>query len=345
MKTGTISLGWAPRGKRLGSRFKPQEARRLYNFVSASYYAGGKAMLKSQTDRVSSQVWRCREHRLEIGPRTLIMGILNVTPDSFSDGGKFLDRQRALEQGLRIAEEGADIIDIGGESSRPGAEPVDASVEIARVVPVVEDLRRRTDLPISVDTCKPVVARQGLNAGADIINDITALSGGPALAELVGESGAGLVLMHMRGTPRTMQSDTEYTDLLREIGEVLEQRALLAQQAGVRKDQIVLDPGIGFGKSATGNLEILARLPELVKLGYPVLVGPSRKSFIGKILDRPTDERVWGTAATVAAAALTGASIVRVHDVRPMVDVVRMADALRAERFRLQTRRVSEKCG
>lgn len=268
-----------------------------------------------------------------------------MTPDSFSNGGRFLDPNRAVEHGLRMAEEGADLVDIGGESSRPGAEPVPAAVERERVLPVVEALRRRTDLPLSVDTRKPEVAGEALLAGADVINDVTALRAGPKLARLVAERGAGLVLMHMRGTPRTMQADTEYADLLGEIAGVLRERAELARAQGVHADQIVVDPGIGFGKSVEGNLEILARLGELGSLGYPILVGPSRKSFIGGILDRPPEERLWGTAAAVAAAVLAGAAVVRVHDVRSMVDVVRMADAIRRESLRAETRERANPCG
>ena len=279
------------------------------------------------------------------------MGVLNVTPDSFSDGGEFLDPRSAIDQGLCMAREGADLIDVGGESSRPGAEPVSASAEIERVIPVVEGLRSEIDLPISVDTYKPAVAKEALNAGADVINDITALRDGQEMARLVAESRAGLVLMHMRGTPRTMQADTEYADLVGEVCALLGERAAFARRAGVGADQIVLDPGIGFGKSVEGNLELLARLPELAELGFPILVGPSRKSFIGRILDRPAREREWGTAGAVAVAALMGASIVRVHDVRSMVDVVRMVDAVRTvhavreEGVHPETRRLSETCG
>jgi len=291
------------------------------------------------------RTWRCRDQRLALGRRTLIMGILNVTPDSFSDGGRFLDPAVAVEHGIRMAEAGADLIDIGGESSRPGADPVPAAEERRRVIPVLEGLSSRLRIPLSVDTCKPEVAREALAAGADVINDITALRDGPGLAEAVGESGAGLILMHMRGTPQTMQSDTGYTDLLGEIRGVLLERVRLARSAGVGEDQIVLDPGIGFGKSAEGNLAIILRLPELAAAGFPIMVGPSRKSFIGKILDRPADDRVWGTAGVVAVAAFQGASIVRVHDVRPMVDVVRMVDAIRYERAGKAEKERTSACG
>jgi dihydropteroate synthase len=279
---------------------------------------------------LSSGIWRCGERALPVGDRVLVMGILNVTPDSFSDGGVFLDPQRAVERALCMIEQGADIIDIGGESSRPGSEPIPADVECDRVLPVIENLRRETEIPISIDTCKADVARRGLEAGADIVNDITALRHDDGIADLVARTGAGLVLMHMRGTPKTMQANTEYADVVAEIRDFLLERARTAGEAGVPRDRIVLDPGIGFGKSVEGNFEILARLRELVETGYPVLVGPSRKSFIGSVLSRPVGDRVWGTAAAVAAAALAGAAVVRVHDVAEMTDVVRIADAVRA---------------
>jgi dihydropteroate synthase len=279
---------------------------------------------------LASGVWRCGERALPIGDRVLVMGILNVTPDSFSDGGVFLDPQRAVERGLRMVEQGADMIDIGGESSRPGSEPIPADVECDRVLPVIEGLRRETETPVSIDTCKSEVARRALEAGADIVNDITALRHDDAMADLVVRTGAGLVLMHMRGTPRTMQSNTDYGDVVAEVRDFLLERARFAVEAGVRRDRIVIDPGIGFGKSVEGNFEILARLGEIAAAGYPVLAGPSRKSFIGSVLSRPVGERVWGTAAAVAAAALAGAAVVRVHDVAEMTDVVRIVDAVRA---------------
>jgi dihydropteroate synthase len=233
-----------------------------------------------------------------------------------------------------MVEHGADIIDVGGESSRPGSDPVPAAVECDRVLPVIESLRRESEVPISIDTCKAAVARRALDAGADIVNDITALRNDEGIADLVARTGAGLVLMHMRGTPKTMQDDTAYGDVVTEVREFLLERARFAEERGLGRDRIILDPGIGFGKSVEGNFEILARLGELADTGYPILVGPSRKSFIGSVLSRPVGERAWGTAAAVAAAALAGASLVRVHDVAEMSDVVRIADAVRALRRR-----------
>ncbi len=258
--------------------------------------------------------------------RTLLMGILNVTPDSFSDGGLYLDRRRAIERGIEMAGEGADIVDVGGESTRPGSAPVGEAEELRRVLPVVEALGRRIEVPISVDTQKPAVARRCLEAGAVILNDVGGLRDS-AMAEVAAESGASVVLMHMRGTPATMQADTTYGDAVSEIRDFLEERARMARRAGIR--EIAVDPGLGFGKSARQNFEILGRLEAIADLGYPVLIGPSRKSFLGSLPGALTaGERLEGTLAAVAAGVLNGARIVRVHDVRPCRRVLEVLDAV-----------------
>lgn len=273
------------------------------------------------------QTWKTGRRELALD-RPLIMGILNVTPDSFSDGGSFLDPHRATERALEMEAEGADIIDIGGESTRPGAPQVPVAEELRRVAPVVEQLAGRLSCPISVDTWKSEVAQGALAAGAEIINDISGFGFDPAMAPLAAGSGAGVVLMHTRGTPDRMQSHTCYEDLLGEV--IAELRCSLdsAVAAGVERRRIVIDPGIGFAKDAAGNLEILRRLREFACLGLPLLVGTSRKSFIGKTLGRETGERLVGTAATVALAVANGASILRVHDVRAMRDAADMAHAI-----------------
>ena len=260
------------------------------------------------------------------------MGILNVTPDSFSDGGLFLKTDDAIRRAEALVEEGAALIDVGGESSRPGSDPVPAEEEIRRVVPVIEHLSKRLPIPISIDTSKAGVARRAIAAGARIINDISALRFDPEMAPLAAETGVPVVLMHMQGTPKEMQARPVYADVVREITAFFESRIRFAEQAGIGRDRILLDPGIGFGKTTEHNLEILARLSEFRSLGRPVLIGPSRKSFIGRVLDLPAEERLEGTAAAVAVGILHGASILRVHDVRAMIRVTRMVEAI--ERFR-----------
>jgi dihydropteroate synthase len=257
-----------------------------------------------------------------------IMGILNVTPDSFSDGGLFAGEAAAVKHGVGMAAEGADIVDVGGESTRPGAREVPAEEEAARVVPVVRALAREVDVPISVDTTKASVAEAALEAGAVIVNDVSATRGDPGMPGLVAASGAGVVLMHMLGNPRTMQSDPRYGDVVVEVTAALLDWATGAETLGIQRDRIVLDPGIGFGKTTAHNLSLLRRLDRLVATGYPVLVGPSRKSFIGLTLGVPIEERLEGTAAAVAWSVAAGARIVRVHDVRPSVRVVRMTEAI-----------------
>jgi dihydropteroate synthase len=260
--------------------------------------------------------------------RPLVMGVLNVTPDSFSDGGRFLEPDAAVKHALEMVGEGADVIDIGAESSRPGAEPVPEAEELRRLIPVVQEVCRRVAVPVSVDTTKAAVARQALGAGAAIINDISALQADPAMAAVVAETGAGLVLMHMRGTPKTMQRAPRYGDVVAEVRDFLRERMESAGRAGIAADHIVLDPGIGFGKNLSHNLALLARLEELLPLGRPILVGVSRKSFIGETLSRGTGDRLMGTAAAVAVAVWRGAGMIRVHDVSAMKDVVRMVDAI-----------------
>ncbi len=260
------------------------------------------------------------------------MGVLNVTPDSFSDGGLSLDPGEAVARGLGLFEAGADIVDVGGESTRPGGAPLDAETEIRRVLPVIEGLRRQDRGIVSVDTTKAAVAEAALDAGAEIVNDVSGLRFDPALARVVAARGVPVVLMHLRGEFATMHRDPAYTDVMAEVVAELGQALERAEAAGVARAQVILDPGIGFSKAAGHSLEVIRRLPDLAVLDRPVLAGPSRKSFIGRVLDLPVGERLMGTAAAVAACVLGGAHVVRVHDVREMVQVVRMCDAIRGER-------------
>lgn len=273
------------------------------------------------------KVWKTSRRELFL-ERPLIMGILNVTPDSFSDGGSFFDPHKAVEKALKMEAEGADIIDIGGESTRPGAPAVTADEELRRIMPVVEQLAGRLSCPISLDTWKSEVAQEALAAGVEIINDISGFSFDPAMAALAARTGAGAVLMHTRGTPATMQQCTDYEDLMGEVSAGLNRSLDVALAAGVERERIVIDPGIGFGKSVDGNLEILRRLREFTTFGVPLLVGTSRKSFIKKTVRQDVGGRLMGTAATVALAIANGASIVRVHDVCEMREVADMAHAL-----------------
>src|SRR5215471_1044543 len=274
-----------------------------------------------------------RLRTLVLGERTLVMGVLNVTPDSFSDGGEFFQTEDAVKAALSMELAGADIVDIGAESTRPGSLGISADEELERLLPVLKALRGRLKIPVSVDTHKASVAEATLDAGAEILNDISGLKSDPRIAEVAAKSGAPLILMHIRGTPRTMQKGPFAKDVVRDVLSGLRRSAEVARKAGVRKSQIVLDPGIGFGKSFAQNYELLAKLPELAKLGYPLLVGTSRKGFLGATLTRngrplPPQERIWGTAATVAASILNGAHIVRVHDVAEMAQVARVTDAV-----------------
>ncbi len=268
---------------------------------------------------------------LLLGERTLVMGVLNVTPDSFSDGGKFLSVSAAVKQALAMEAAGADLIDIGAESTRPGSREISAEEELQRLLPVLEKLRGKLQIPISIDTRKSAVADAALQAGAQIINDVSGLRHDAATARVAAKCNVPLILMHMRGTPGTMQTMPFARDVLKDVAQGLRRSVAIARRAGASKSQIVLDPGIGFGKSFAHNYELLRKLPELAKLGYPLLVGTSRKGFLGKTLSSkgkpaPADARIWGTAATVAASILGGAHIVRVHDVAEMTQVARVSD-------------------
>ena len=268
-----------------------------------------------------------------LGERTLVMGVLNVTPDSFSDGSKFLDPESAIEQAFAMANVGADLLDIGGESTRPGSKETPAAEELDRILPVLEALRGRLKIPISVDTRRAAVAELALRAGTEIINDISGLKNDPKIADVAARQGVPLILMHMRGEPRTMQEAPFARDVMKNVIQGLRRSVAIARKAGMAKSQIILDPGIGFGKSYAQNYELLQKLPQLAKLGYPLMVGTSRKGFLGATLARngepaPAKERIWGTAATVAASILNGAHIVRVHDVAEMVQVARVADCV-----------------
>jgi len=270
-----------------------------------------------------------RHGELDFTRRTLIMGIVNVTPDSFYDGGRRFDAGQAVAHGLAMAASGADIVDIGGESSRPGAEPVSADDELARVIPVIESLRKQSAVPISIDTYKAQVARAALYAGADIVNDISALRFDSAMTSVIAEEKVPVVLMHMQGTPRTMQAEPRYQDVVREVRDFLAAQLYEALDAGVAPQAIVIDPGIGFGKNLEHNLQLLRGLPALAVLGQPLLVGVSRKAFIGKILKLEADQRLEGSLAAAVAAVLAGANILRVHDVAESAKAARMADAIR----------------
>ncbi|GAW66714.1 dihydropteroate synthase [Geoanaerobacter pelophilus] len=272
-------------------------------------------------------MWQLSRRALSL-KRPLIMGILNVTPDSFSDGGRFFSLDAAIERAQEMEREGADIIDIGGESTRPNAPAVGVAQELDRVVPVIEALTRRIQVPISIDTYKAEVARAACAAGAEIVNDVTGLMFDPDMARVTAEADAGVVVMHTRGMPDTMQADTSYDDLMSDVKKYLEQSVALAREAGIPDARIVVDPGLGFGKSVQGNLELIKRLAEFQELGFPILVGPSRKSFVGAVTGRGGGERIFGTAAAVAMSVAHGASIIRVHDVAAMKDVAVMARAL-----------------
>ena len=268
-------------------------------------------------------------HHLDLLSRTHIMGILNITPDSFSDGGLYLDTEKAVEHALRLADDGADIIDVGGESTRPYSQRVPLEEELKRVIPVIEGIRRYSDIPISIDTYKAEVAKRAIDVGASIVNDITALRGDPLMAEVVRDRQVPLVLMHMKGDPSNMQDNPTYDNLMEEISLFLKERAQYAISRGISEEKVIVDPGIGFGKTFEHNLEIINRLGILQELGYPILIGTSRKRFLGEILDKEPMERDIGTMATVTAAILNGANIVRVHNVKMAKDVVKVADALK----------------
>jgi dihydropteroate synthase len=267
--------------------------------------------------------------QLDLTGRPLVMGILNVTPDSFSDGGRFLDRDRAVRHALSMCEEGAEVIDVGGESTRPGSEPVALQDELDRVIPVVEAITDETDVPVSIDTQKAEVAGQALSAGARIINDVSALRTDDAMAGVAARTGAAVVLMHMQGTPETMQKEPQYDDVVADVCGWLDSRIDAATRAGIDRGRILVDPGFGFGKRLEHNLALLRNLARFHELEAPLLVGTSRKSMIGALLDRPPQERLYGTLATVACAVMSGCHIVRVHDVRATREVVTICEAVR----------------
>jgi len=276
--------------------------------------------------------WHIAGRSLLIGERTLVMGVLNVTPDSFSDGSQFLTPEMALEHAEQMIAEGADIIDVGGESTRPGAVLLSLEEELKRIAPVVNELAKRTNVPISIDTTKAAVARAALDAGAAIVNDVSALRFDFHVADEAAKSGAGLVLMHSRGTPATMQRLPPVADIMEEIKSSLRGSIAMAERRGVKRESIVVDPGIGFGKSHEQNIELIAKLDQLASAfpDLPILIGSSRKSFIGRILDNaPVTDRLRGTMASITAAVLRGTHIVRVHDVRAAVETVRVADAIK----------------
>lgn len=266
---------------------------------------------------------------LVLGKRTLVMGVLNVTPDSFSDGGLFLNPGAAFSRALQIEKDGADILDVGGESTRPGSDPVPAAEQLRRILPVLEKLRGKLKIPISVDTSSSEVAEAAAEAGAEILNDVTGLRADARVAEVARWRKLALILMHVHGEPRTMQKRPFARNVLQDVTVDLRRAVAASQRAGVPRSKIIIDPGIGFGKAYAQDYELIARLGELARLGFPLLVGTSRKKFIGRVLDgRPAPERVFGTAATVAACILNGAHIVRVHDVAEMVQVARVTDAV-----------------
>ncbi|MGA2223845.1 MAG: dihydropteroate synthase [Syntrophobacteraceae bacterium] len=272
---------------------------------------------------------KLRGKTLELGRRPLIMGILNVTTDSFSDGGRFADYDRALARAFELISAGADILDVGGESTRPGSDPVPLAVEIERVTPIIRAVRESSDIAISIDTTKSEVALQALSAGADIINDISSLQFDPGMARVAAESGAPLILMHMLGTPRTMQINPVYESVISEIIEFLEERMRFAARNGVERSQIIIDPGIGFGKTVAHNLHIIRNLDTLSCMGRPILLAVSRKRFIGSVIGRTEGEREVGTAIANAFGIAAGAHILRVHDVAFHNEAIRMAEAVR----------------
>jgi dihydropteroate synthase len=281
-------------------------------------------------------LWKFRGRGLDLSSKAAVVGIVNITPDSFSDGGKTMDPDNACDHALKLLEEGAALLDLGGESTRPGAVPVAPEEELLRLLPVLKTLRKRTDAPISIDTSKASVAQACLDEGADIINDVTALSGDPLMGEVVSRTGAGLILMHLQGTPRTMQENPCYPqdDVLSDVSKYLSDRRAVALGYGVDSDAIILDPGLGFGKTVAHNLALLRGIPLLNRLGSPLMIGHSRKSFLGKIMseDRintPEDRLSAGLAVTVLARSL-GALLFRVHEVRPHLESLRMAEAVLA---------------
>jgi dihydropteroate synthase len=274
------------------------------------------------------RIIKCGNYSLEFGKRTLVMGVINITPDSFSDGGKFYDTKVAISHAKYLVSNGADILDVGGESTRPGSESVTMDEEMKRVIPVIEGISNEVEIPISIDTCKSEVAKAALDAGACIINDISAMRSDPRIANVAAESQSPLILMHMQGTPKDMQKDPKYKDVMGDIKEFLEERLDLAQSKGVTRENMIIDPGIGFGKTLEHNYEIIRRLRELKDLNLPILMGTSRKSFIGNTLGLDVNERLEGTLATITMSIINGADIIRVHDVKEAVRTAKMTDAI-----------------
>jgi len=315
--TDAIVVGTESHYRKLIENLKsqPLDLKRLSNQIE-------KALFLSMNTRFHLSLG---DRTLEVGKRTLLMGVVNVTPDSFSDGGECYEPEKAAERCFQLVEEGADIIDVGGESSRPAAEGVSEDEELRRVMPVLERISGKINAPLSIDTIKPRVAAAALSAGAAMVNDITGLSN-RELVSVAAKHGAGVIVMHMKGTPRTMQDNPHYDDVMGEIVEFLEKQVSFAIANGVEQDRILVDPGIGFGKTAEDNYRIISRLEELRCLGRPIVVGPSRKSFIGKVVNASPRGRVFGTAAAVAWCIANGADVVRVHDVREMKEVAAVAD-------------------
>jgi dihydropteroate synthase len=277
-------------------------------------------------------IWR--KYCLDFSKKTYIMGVLNVTPDSFSDAGLYFDKSAAIERGIQMVEEGADIIDIGGESTRPGSEQITNEEELKRTIPVIEALAREIRIPISIDTYKSEIARRALDAGASIVNDISGLRFDPKMPEVVYQNDVPIVIMHIKGTPRDMQQNPQYEALIPEIMDYLRAGITIARKAGIPDDKMVIDPGIGFGKTYEDNVKIIHHLYEFTFFKKPILIGPSRKAFIGKILgDVPVTDRLEGTAAAVSISIMNGANIIRVHDVKEMVKVAKVADAIKKEKI------------
>lgn len=277
-----------------------------------------------------SKAWtrQAKDRLIEFTDRPLIMGVVNVTPDSFFDGGRYRDAEAAVAHAIRLVEEGADLLDVGAESTRPGADVVSEAEERRRAIPVVTAVAKAVTVPISIDTSKAAVARAALDVGAVLVNDVTALRGDPAMVDAVARTGAGIVLTHMQGTPRTMQQAPRYDDVVEDISNFFEERIRFAMAHGIVRRQIILDPGIGFGKLLIHNLTLLAQLHRFIQFECPLLVGVSQKAFLGQLVNRPVQDRQWATAAAVAMAVDRGAGILRVHDVRAMKDVVQVAAAI-----------------
>jgi len=282
--------------------------------------------LKKQRETTRQIAWG--RFSLDFGKKTYVVGILNCTPDSFSDGGKFISEEDAVSHALNMARDGADIIDIGGESTRPGSAPVSVDEELNRIIPIIERLKSQIDIPISIDTCKSDVAEAALESGASMVNDITGLKSDTRMAKVVHKYDVPVIVMHIKGTPRTMQANPRYTDLIGEIIRSLNESIAIAKDAGVDERKIIVDPGIGFGKTLEHNLHIIRELYRFKTIGRPIMVGPSRKSFIGQILNSAVNDRLMGTASSVALSILNGADIVRVHDVKEMKEVARVADSI-----------------